>query len=148
MSGIPGLIGPPPGKILSQLHTCPPGYIFLSQQLQSKSRKAVLLHGKIVFIALENYSMFGLSDDVQKIPRDTGVEMFLPLTTLQYTRDIIFHYNFLDLLLNKQAENHSLLPIHFTNSQEICFPEEEQLVHILGRELVSPSLHDHSSRAE
>ena len=75
MSGIPGLIGPPPGKILSQLHTCPPGYIFLSQQLQSKSRKAVLLHGKIVFIALENYSMFGLSDDVQKIRRDTGIEM-------------------------------------------------------------------------
>ena len=45
----------------------------LSLQLQSKMRKAVLLHGNIVFIALEHFNIFGFSDNIQKILRDTRV---------------------------------------------------------------------------
>ena len=118
----------------------PPVWIFYSQQLQSKTREAVLLRGNIVFTALVHFNMFGLSDNVQEILRDTGVK------TRQ--RHCLSPQLIWKVFYSRGKENISLLPIHLANSQEVGFPEEEQLVHILGRELVALRLHDHPCCAE
>ena len=85
-------------------------------------------------------SMFGLSDNIQKILRDTGVK------TRQ--RHCLSPQLIWKVFYSRGKENISLLPIHLANSQEVRFPEEEQLVHILGRELVALRLHDHPCCAE
>ena len=72
----------------------PPGWILLSLQLRSKMRKAVVLHGNIVFIALEHFNIFGFSDNIQKILRETRVLMSFLWQHVQ-DRDMIFHYHFL-----------------------------------------------------